>query len=99
MPSEASYQTKLIKKLKRLFPECHIQKNDPAEHQGIPDILILIGGRWAMLEVKKAVTASRQRNQEYHVNKFRKMGFAAFISPENEEQVLNDLQSTFGAYR
>lgn len=97
MRSEAAYQAKLIKKLQVMFPGCYIFKNDPAELQGVPDILMLFGDRWSMLETKRSVSAPIQPNQEYYVDLFNSMSFASFISPEVEEQVLNDLQQSFGA--
>ncbi len=99
MRSEAAYQAKLIKKIQAIFPNCYVLKNDPSETQGIPDILILIENQWAMLEVKLSDSAPVQPNQEYYIRMFDSMGFASFISPENEEQVLHDLQSTFGSGR
>jgi hypothetical protein len=93
---EAAYQGKLIKKLQIMFPGCFILKNDPSENQGIPDILILWGNSWAMLEVKKSRIASDQPNQSYFVDMFNEMSFAAFINPQNEEMVLDALQSAFG---
>jgi len=93
--NEAAYQRKLIKKIKGLLPDAHVLKNDPAENQGIPDIIILFGDQWAMLEVKISPTASERPNQDYYVNMYNDMSFAAFINPQNEEQVLNDLQSAF----
>lgn len=93
---EVAYQSKLIKRLQVMFPGCFILKNNPAEVQGIPDILILYGHRWAMLEVKFSMNASEQPNQYYYIDMFNDMSFAAFIHPQNEEQVLHDLQSTFG---
>jgi hypothetical protein len=68
-------------------------KNDPSEMQGIPDILILYNNTWAMLEVKMAHDSDRRPNQEHYVRTFNNMSFAAFINPDNEEDVLNDLQS------
>lgn len=97
MRSEIAYRNTLIKKLEKLFPNCFIVKNDPLENQGVPDILILFGNTWAMLEVKRSASAHVQPNQEYFVNRFNEMSFASFIFPEIEEQVLYDLQSTFGA--
>lgn len=97
MPSETVYQRRLIDKLEELFPGCHIQKNDPADTQGILDLLILFRGRWAMLEVKKSAAAPVRPNQPYYVHHFNEMSFAAFIYPENEDEVLNELQSTFAA--
>lgn len=97
--SEAAYQNKLIKKLEVLFPGCHIQKNDPTENQGIPDILILFKKHWSMLEIKLSSVSDRQPNQDYYIDKFNDMSFAAFINPQNEEQVLYDLQQSFGVNR
>lgn len=97
--TETTYQKRLINKLYKRFPGCFIVKNDPAENQGIPDILILFRNMWAMLEVKLTGTSDKQPNQDYYVGKFNDMSFASFINPQNEEQVLDDLQSTFGVSR
>jgi hypothetical protein len=96
---ESLYQNKLVKKLQIIFPDCFILKNDPADNQGIPDILILWGNQWAMLETKISERASRQPNQHYYINMFDRMSFASFISPETEEGVLYDLQSALGIKR
>jgi hypothetical protein len=94
---ELEYQRKLIKKIQRMFPDCWIMKNDPNQNQGVPDILILWNNQWAMLEIKISETAHSQPNQDYYIDRFNIMSFAAFINPQNEEQVLSDLQSAFGA--
>jgi hypothetical protein len=96
---EAAYQRRLVGILQELFPGCYILKNDPAERQGVPDLLILYGPCWAMLEVKLSADAEVQPNQEYYVEMFGNMSFAAFIYPEVEEQVLYDLQHAFGSIR
>lgn len=96
---EAAYQTKLIKRLEAMFPGCHIQRGDPSELQGIPDLLILFGGRWAMLEVKTSADAKDQPNQPYYVEKFNNMSFAAVIHPQNEEGVLYDLAQVLDGQR
>jgi hypothetical protein len=99
MISETIYQADLIERLYRTFPGCVVLKNDAKMVQGIPDLLILYKSFWAMLEVKINVHANRQSNQEYYIKKFAGMSFAAFIYPENEEDVLYALQSAFGSYR
>ena len=91
---ERDFQSKLIKELKVLFKGCVIIKNDPNYIQGIPDLLILYNDRWAALEVKKSRTAHHQPNQEYYVEMMNRMSFAAFIYPENKEDVLYELQQT-----
>jgi hypothetical protein len=94
--NEGLYRLELTKKLKEMFPGCVILRIDPAFIQGIPDILILFEDKWAMLEVKISEGASIRPNQQYYVDLFDEMSFASFINPSNEEDVLYDLQLTFG---
>lgn len=97
--NERTYQKSLIRKIEALLPGCVIVRNDPHMRQGIPDILILFRDRWAMLEVKISGSSPERPNQDYYVDLYNDMSFAAFIHPENEEQVLDDLQSAFGFTR
>lgn len=90
--TENKYQAYLIIKLETMFPGCEILKNDSSYRQGIPDLVIFYGDRYAMLEVKAYETAPLQPNQDHYVQRFNEMSFAAFIYPENEEVVLNGLQ-------
>ena len=96
---ESKFQAGLISELKSMFPGCLVLKNDPDYIQGIPDLLILHKGRWAALECKRSEKASRQPNQEYYVDKMNEMSYAAFVSPENKEAVLNELQSALRSKR
>ena len=96
---ENKFQSELIKEIKELFPGCIVLKNDPNYIQGIPDLTIFYKKKWATLEVKKSAKAKRQPNQKYYVEKMNKMSFSAFIFPENKEEVLNELQSTFRSKR
>lgn len=90
--TEARYQSELIKKLRLLFPGCVILKNDPGYLQGVPDLVIFNGDRYAFLEVKASEDAPVQVNQPYYVELLNSMSFAAFIYPSNEEEVLSALQ-------
>lgn len=92
---ESEYQGKLIKKLERLFPGCVILKNDSGYRQGIPDLSIFHGARWAMLEVKADETKPFQPNQEYYLVKLNGMSFASVIYPSIEEDVLSALGEAF----
>ena len=78
-----------------MFPGCVILKNDAGYMQGIPDLLILFENKWAMLEVKASERSREQPNQNYFVELLDSMSFAAFIYPENEDEVLYALQQTF----
>lgn len=91
---ENEYQSKIIKRLKKDFPGCVVLKNDPNYIQGIPDLIMLYGDRWVALEVKANNRARHQPNQDYYILKMNEMSYAAFIYPENEEDVFNELQST-----
>lgn len=92
---EKDFQAKLIKDIKKLFPGCMVMKTDPTYIQGIPDLLILFKNKWASLEVKKSMGASKRPNQEYYVDKMNEMSFSKFICPENKEEVLDELRKAF----
>ena len=94
---ENKFQAKLIQDIKQLLPGCIVMKNDSSYIQGIPDLLVLYKDKWASLECKKTANAKKQPNQEYYVKRMDEMSFARFISPENKEDVLNELRKTFGA--
>ena len=93
--TENKYQAELIKRLHNIFPGCVVLKNDSSLVQGIPDLIILFNDKWAMLEVKASERSREQPNQDYFVDLLDSMSFAAFIYPENEDEVLYALQQTF----
>lgn len=95
--SESAFQKRFIRRLKQVFPGCEVLKNDSGYRQGIPDWTLFWGPHWAMLEMKGSLSASRQPNQEHYVAQFNQMGFAAFVCPENEEEVLTALQEAFAS--
>ena len=94
---ERDFQAQLIKDLKHLFPGCMILKNDPGYQQGVPDLIVLFGRHWAMLECKKSASAGIQPNQEYYVRELDRMSYASFVYPENKKVVLNELQFAFSS--
>ena len=96
---EKNFQRDLIKELKQRFTGCIVCKLDARYIQGIPDLLILQDDHWAALEVKKSNHASRRPNQKHYVDRMNKMSFARFISPENKESVLNEMESAFKSRR
>lgn len=94
---ESGFQDRLIETLENMFPGCMVFKME--QYQGIPDLLILYGKRWASLEAKRCKNAKRQPNQEYYVNLMNKMSFSRVIYPENKEEVLRELQKAFRTRR
>ena len=99
MKTENNFQASLKKELKKLLPGCVILKNDPEFLQGVPDLIILYGDHWAMLECKRSERAPHRPNQDYYISKFNKMSYASFIYPENKEEVLHELQQAFQSCR
>ena len=91
---ESDFQGNLIKKIKDRFPGCMVLKNDSSYIQGIPDLLVLHNDKWAALECKRSGNEKPRPNQPYYVEKMNNMSYASFIYPENEEEVLNEIQST-----
>lgn len=96
---EKNFQASLIRDLKDIFPGCIIVKNDPEYLQGFPDLTILFGTHWALLECKRSENESHRPNQDYYIHKADEMSFARFIYPENKEEVIRELQQAFRARR
>ena len=92
---ESGFQDNLIDELHTLFPGCMTFKMDHI--QGIPDLLVLYGSKWASLECKRGTQSAHQPNQDYYVDLMNEMSFSRFINKNNKEEVLRDLQKTFGA--
>ena len=96
---ESRFKTDLKRELEERLPGCIILPGDSSCTQGIPDILVLYKKRWAALEGKRSLTASKRPNQDYYVEKMNDMSFAAFICPENRVEVLDDLQQALSPRR
>lgn len=96
---EKNFQRRVIKDIKTLLEGSIVCKLDANNTQGIPDLIILYGDRWASLECKRSATSPKRPNQEYYVDKMNKMSFSRFIYPENKESVLDELQRSFGLGR
>ncbi len=96
---ENKFKTQLVNELEEMFPGCIVVHLDPNEIQGIPDLLVLYGNKWAALEGKKSANATHRPNQDYYVDLMNRMSFAAFIYPENKEEVLYELQQAFNVRR
>jgi hypothetical protein len=96
---ESKFKKDFLRELEDIFPGCIILHNDATLKPGIPDTVIFWNENWAMLEFKKSVLASVRPNQEYYVGLLDAMSFAAFVYPENRNEVLDALQASFRAGR
>lgn len=90
--NENIIQADLIEEIKERLPGCEVLKNDANYIQGIPDLTVFYGSKYAILECKKASDSRYRPNQEYYLSYFHNMGgFAARIEPENKDEVLNQM--------
>lgn len=88
---ERNFQQKLIKELKNLgFTVWKNQQNATTE-TARPDLLVLKGVFWGCLEVKKERLAKHRPLQDVKVLKYNQMSYAAFVYPENKDQIINQL--------
>lgn len=98
---ERDFQAHLIKRIKNeILPGAWILKNDSGYQQGIPDLTIFYYDRYGILETKAERPTSPndfEPNQEWFIEHFNNWSFAACIFPENEEEILHDLQQALGA--
>ena len=92
---ESDFQHNVIKDIKERFPGSIVMKTDPSYIQGLPDLLVLYGQKWASLEVKKSAKAAHRPNQDYYVESMNDMSYSAFIYPENREEIMNELSNYF----
>ena len=92
---ENRFKTNLIKEIKNRFEGSEVFHLNPLEKQGVPDLLILYKKKWGVLEGKQESKSSHRPNQDYYVDKYNKMSFARFISPENKEEILDEMERAF----
>ena len=93
---ESDFQHELVKDLEEIFPGCLVIKGNSARRQGIPDWIIIWRSRWAMLEVKRSANEVHQPNQDWYIDRLNEWSFAAFVFPENKDDVLEQLIDAFG---
>jgi hypothetical protein len=98
MQPETLYAKRLDKRLKSL-PLSHWFNIQQASLRGTPDRLGTVAGRFVALEIKISKKAKRSKLQEYYIGELKKAGaFAEFIYPENEEEILRQLEELANGY-
>ena len=94
LPLESNYQKRLVKKIRKMFPMCYLFVKEAKAIRGIPDLILTVNGRFIGLEVKRCESESKHRTgrtvlQRHNINKINRAGgYACFIYPENEEEVI-----------
>ena len=95
---EAQFKKRFIDRFKNRMDELEIPlevEQQKSNRRSWLDTIFLGPCVWAMLEFKKDEDANHQPNQDYYVDKLNRMCYAAFVSPENEEMVFNEMEELF----
>lgn len=100
---ESEFQANLIKELEARFPGCVVLVKPGYYIQGFPDLLVLFKTFWVVLECKRKKPTSHddfEPNQEWYLERLDNLGegpcFATVIYPENREEILDEIQRSFG---
>lgn len=99
---ESTFQRRVIKRLEVELPNCVVLKSDASYIAGMLDLIVLYEDTWFALEVKKdeqAMLDSKrdQPDQAWWVRELDRIHFGAYIYPENEEDVFDEIQRTLEA--
>lgn len=100
---ERTFKKRFREKLIAMKPDIEIFEPNPTQRRSSPDMLLFDGipdeenpiQVWAALEFKASKNSSHRPNQDYRVSRLSKKGYASFVYPENEMEVLDELEKLF----
>jgi len=96
MAKETDFKGALYKEIRTRCPGSEVVPNDANYLQGFPDATVYLpNGRFVLLEGKKTTNSARQPNQDYYVNHSPFAKNAMFVSPENKEEVLDEIERRY----
>lgn len=95
---KADFKRDLKERMRELGHPVKVIENK-ASHRSAPDTIVLGRWGWAVLEFKKGSGAAQQPNQAYWVEDYDKLSYGAFVSPENAEEILDELEDIFAPAR
>lgn len=99
---ESEFQSKLVKELQELIPDCLVLVKPGFYIGGFPDLMVLYKNQWVALECKRKKPTRAddyEPNQEWWLAQLDEMGFASVIYPENRKEILDEIFRTFGLSR
>lgn len=92
---ESKFKKQFVSKLRDILPFVEFFEPDPERTRSAPDMLVVGRRTWAALEFKRSKDATHRANQDRNIERLNKLGYATFVYPENEMEVLNDLEELF----
>lgn len=95
---ESEFKKHTIQRIKDRLPSLDLDfiKTKPF-NRSMPDTFVIGPWNWAALEFKRSELAAQQANQDYHIERLNRKGYASFVFPENVEEVLDDLEAVFSS--
>lgn len=87
MPTEKSFQTKVISHLKTNGFYVIKTSAIPGVPVGCPDVIALKNGYYVALEIKASKTAKKQPLQQFTIDLLARDGLAYFVYPENWPEI------------
>lgn len=92
LPKESYYQDKIIKFLKKTYPngECWKEAAGAYSQQGIPDVTFILGGRYFGFEVKRPFFGTVSKIQQQRIERIRAAGGIAEVVcfPEEVQRIV-----------
>ena len=93
---ESEFKVRVKNRIQDRFPNLDLDFIDyNGYNRSMPDTFVIGPHVWAALEYKRSEDASHRPNQEYHISRLNKKGYATFVCPENLEEVLDELEVLF----
>lgn len=97
IPKESYYQTKIIRFLKERYPKAVVWKAaaGPYSVSGIPDVCMILDGRFYGFEVKRPFVGSPSKMQLFMIKKIRSAGGVAGIvtSIREAEELIREVNA------
>ncbi len=95
---ESEFKKRTIQRIKDRLPSLDLDFiNTKPFNRSMPDTFVIGPWCWAALEFKRSEDADQQANQDYHIERLNRKGYARFVFPENVEEVLDDLEAVFSS--
>ena len=96
---ESEFKNLVKNSIRDRFPNLDLDFIDTNSYnfRSMADLIILGPFVWAALEFKRSEDAPHQPNQDYHISRLNKKGYATFVFPENLEEVLDELENLFSS--
>jgi hypothetical protein len=96
MQLESEFKKQVKQRIRERFPNLDLDFiNTKPYNRSMPDTFVIGPWAWAALEFKRSALAAQQANQDYHIERLNRKGYATFVFPENLEEVLDDLEGVF----